>query len=153
MLISNLKKFNFLTCCLLTLITGCTNFMSMQQLKLKRIRFGCSRQCQSIVGYQYRHALNAKQKSQIRKFLKRKSRRTDIMVSECDPNHSHHLTSLVARYIASKGYRPVMVKATFPYHHLHGHCVNLVRGPIILYPPKCSKSVVNMSNPSYNPLV
>ena len=137
------------------LFSSCTSFMDLSQDQLAKIRFGCSSKCTSIVlnSNPQQQPLSRRQKARIRAFLRHSPRHGNILVSECDPNFDHNLTRQISAYILHRKYRPIRVRPTLPYHHLHTRCVNLVRGPITMYPPHCSLQTATISTPSYSRLI
>ena len=77
----------------------------------------------------------------IQTFLAKQSISDAVLVSPCEKNRPTALfMESIARAVFSRGYRVVKVRSTLPFRIGNRSCVNLVRGPIMMYPPSC-KSV------------
>lgn len=74
----------------------------------------------------------------LKNFLREQSPNKSLVVANCrNRPASAVFMNKVAKEIMSQGINPALAQPMLPYAPVAAACMVLVRGPIILYPPKC----------------
>ena len=96
---------------------------------------GCGVQCLTI-----KQGENFKQN--LTRFLKEQDLNKTLILANCRNRPSSPVfMERVARAIFAQGIRVAKAKPMLPYEPVTDACLMLVRGPIILYPPRCISPV------------
>lgn len=94
---------------------------------------GCGVQCLTIKQSEV-------YETKLKNFLHKQSYNKSLVVANCRNRPvSIGFMNKVARDIMTYGVRPALAQPILPYLPETAACMVLVRGPIVLYPPKCIK--------------